>query len=330
MKKIVRLIFSAGLQASLLLTTSCEDDPPVNPKLSFAASSITVNEAEGIIEVEVVLDRPAFEDFTIDYEISNSSTAQDAETATDISPPDFLVLEDLNDYGEIEIEKGETSGLIQIEIWSDFVFEGNPETIVIKILDVDSDLIEITHDDIEITVEQEDGLIIYLDWAYTTVDMDLLLWAENGSGTLVLTEIGSARELYFGPESFILPNVLVDGDYGVSCTYYGTTVDPPSALSPMNFTLSYFPFTNGSLGTEIIREGVYDEGNLNPWLEETGTDPLLAATFTKTGGTYTNFSDILIDANTTGSRTTGAVRNLNLTKGLANRITVKEFLVSFR
>ena len=312
MKKLVGLILSAGLMGGLLLTTSCEDDPPVKPKLSFAESSITVNEADGVIEIQVVLDRPALEDFTIDYELGG--TATDNEVDPDFA--DYVVVEDENDYGEVNIAKGETVGVIQIELYSDFDFE-DAETIEISILEVDSDLIEITRDDdIEINVEQEDGLLLFLTWdeTYTDVDMDLFTWWPVVGGMEIAG--GSAAPSFSPPEFIFLHNNIDDGQYGVSCNYYEGTEEP------MNFTLSFVPYSNGAFGTEVERNGTYDLGNINPW-DVSGIDPLPAATYTKTGSNYSNFSEILIDVNVDGSRVTNTMQNLNIKKRDIKKIDIK-------
>ena len=158
------------------------------PKLSFASSEMTVKESDGTIEAQLVLDKPASKDITIDYKVSG--TAKDEVAAGNTAPSDYTIN---GTYGEVVIAKGETTGSISFELYSDSDVEAD-ETIIFAIDKVDSDEIEITRDDdITITVTQEDGLIVLLEWgknespAYTDVDMDLFLWAENSSSVLVRT-----------------------------------------------------------------------------------------------------------------------------------------------
>src|SRR6187431_1793812 len=98
-------LFLSGLVLAFfgLTISSCKDDPEpyVKPKLSFAESSMTVDEADGVIEVEVTLDKPADEDITITYELGG--TARDKVAAGTTLPYDYEII---SDYLEIEIDKG--------------------------------------------------------------------------------------------------------------------------------------------------------------------------------------------------------------------------------
>ena len=108
------------------MVVSCKDDPapPIPSKISFSVSSLIVNEADGVFEINVVLDKPALEDIKVYYEISG--TAQDEQKVTNETPPaDFYILEDVSSYGEIAIAEGETSGAVRIELFSDFFLEEN-------------------------------------------------------------------------------------------------------------------------------------------------------------------------------------------------------------
>ena len=65
--------------SSLILSSCKEDEPPTKPKLSFSEATKTINEADGKIEIKIKLDKGAFEDVTIAYELSG--TALDKVTA---------------------------------------------------------------------------------------------------------------------------------------------------------------------------------------------------------------------------------------------------------
>ncbi len=156
--------YSVLLSAFVLFTlgmiiSSCkDDDPPAKPQLSFELSELTVNEADGEIEVKVVLDKPASEDITIDFSLAG--TAVDDVSAGTTRPADYEIV---GDPGELEIAEGETTGIITVSLYTDTDFESDPEIIEISIDEVDSEDIEITrNDEITITVEQEDGLLIVL------------------------------------------------------------------------------------------------------------------------------------------------------------------------
>ncbi|MFZ6011799.1 MAG: hypothetical protein ACOYXT_15760 [Bacteroidota bacterium] len=285
--------------------SSCKDDPPpAKPKLSFAESEMTINEADGTIEIEVVLDKPASEDITVEYEVEG--TAIDKETAGTSSPYDYEIL---SDFGEIEIDKGQTTGIIEIEPFSDRDPEDD-EVIEFKITDVDSDNIELTNDDeITITLKQEDGLLVALEWGvgagevYDDVDMDLFLWQESLSttqptnyygvfGSNITSLIGSTDS----PELFFMPTALFsDGNYGLSCAYYAGTEDP------MNFQVTFVSLTGGVEGTPVVKKATYGLVNINKWDDpNTGTDLIKVLSFKKVGTTFSDFSNITVPVS--GSR----------------------------
>lgn len=283
----------------LALSISCKKDEPfVKPKMSFTAAEQTVKESDGTIQIEISLDKPTIEDFTISYTLSG--TAKDKASVATNAPYDYEVL---SGDGQIEIKKGEKTGTIEISLVSDFYLE-DEETIDIAITKVSSKNIEITRDDdMTITVQQEDGLLVVLAWGvgtgenYTDVDMDLFLWAQSGS-SLELTDFGSSAISFESPEFFFLPTAGInDGSYGVSCIYYEGTQDP------MNFQVSFIEIVNQDDAATTVKKGTYHLANINEWDNETtGTKPILAATFSKSGADFNNFTDITVLP--TGSRST--------------------------
>ncbi len=261
--------------------SSCKDDePPAKAKLSFAESSITYNEADDIIEIQVKLDKPATEDFTAEYELNG--TAQDEETATQNSPADYMIIEDLSDYGEIDIDKGETVGIIQIQLYTDFELEDD-ETIEISLIDVDSDKVELTRDDeTEITLQQEDGLIIRLSWPSATVDMDLLVRIGATTSTWEGILTGSVNGF---PEIAFIPEVIGDAAYGMSYTYYDGIADP------LDFTVAFIELDNGEIEPQanwLSFTGRYTLANINKWDDISTTQ--VVQTFERIGTSWTNFS----------------------------------------
>lgn len=301
----------AMLAAIGIWLPSCkEDEPPVPPKLSFAEKELTVKESDGEIEIELVLDKPASQTIEVKYSLGGS--AVEKVQAGNNQAYDYEIT---SDYLETEIEAGETTGIIKLNLLSDFGFEED-EVIEITIEEVDDEGIEITRDDeINITLQQEDGLIVVLAWGvqsgenYRDVDMDLFLWAEDESSNLGLTNFGALSGSTQSPEFFFLPTApLQDGNYGLSCTYYSGSVEP------MNFQVSYIKWINGSDETPITKKGTYTLANLNEWDTENGTEPVLAFTFRKVGNDFTDFSDFL-GAQASGSRT----RSFRMPAGLKKK-----------
>lgn len=301
MRKYSTLLLSAAaLSAFSLVLSSCKDDePPAKPKLSFASTTLTAKESDENLLIEIVLDKAASQEITIDFTLDGSAAEKVAAGTS--SPYDYEVV---SDYGEVTIAKGETTGTIEIDLLSDFDLEDD-ETIEIAIDKVSFEDIEITRDDeVTITVQQEDGLIAALEWGvgdgedYKTVDMDLFLWAENTSAQLTLlpqfvglsgSTITNLRASYSSPEFFFLPTALLDdGSYGVSATYYEGTQDP------MNFQLTYVPVVNGANGTIVTKKASYKLANINAWDADGAPLPLLAATFKKSGTGFTDFSEITV------------------------------------
>lgn len=316
----------AGLSMGMLLTScivlfSCkEDEPFVKPNLSFALKTLTVNEADDIIEVEVILDKAFSEDITIDYSLSGSAVEKVAAGST--SSYDYEII---SEYLEVEILKGETVGKIEIQLYSDLDIEDD-EIIDIQIESVDNDQIEITRDDrLKITMEQEDGMAVVLEWgvgaspAYTDVDMDLFFWAPSTTtGALVITNLSSTTPSFSSPEVIFLPNAILDDDtYGLSYNYYEGSKDP------MNFRVTFAELISGTfepVASRNIFNAAYTLSNINAWDEDGAPSPVLAQTFKKTGTTYSDFSAINIEA--TGSRSAtsqmpASVRKAELNKPLS-------------
>lgn len=153
MKKYAAFFLSIAILATMAFgISSCkEDEPPTPPKLSFAESSITVPEDEGVIEVEVVLDKAYSKDLTIEYDLAGTASDQhDVGTAL----ADYQVN---GDRGVVVIESGETTGIIEIQILNDGTYEES-ETIQLSIVDINTSDIELTsEDEIEITITSDDA-----------------------------------------------------------------------------------------------------------------------------------------------------------------------------
>ncbi len=281
---------------SVMLPSCKHHETPVKPKLSFTETTKTVKESDGTINITMQLDNPAPEAIDVTYELGG--TAIDKVSAGSGNAYDYEIT---SDYLECKIKKGETTGTIAVKLYSDLQIEDD-EVIEISIKSVDSDNIEITRDDeIKITIKQEDGLLVLLEWGvgtgehYADVDMDLFLWAQDNTSNLVLTSISSTTPSSTSPEYIFLPSApLKDGNYGLSCNYYSGSV------TPMNFVVSFSTLTDEVFGTPVKKLASYTLANINPWDTQNGTDPLLVETFTKSGTTWSNFSDITVPA--TGSR----------------------------
>jgi hypothetical protein len=140
--------------------SSCKDDdePFVKPKLSVATETVTISEAGGTAEVEIVLDKAAPTDITVEYSLGGTA----------VSPADYSIV---GTEGEIDIPQGQTSATIEITIVNDVVYEGN-ETIEIELQDVNSADIEITNDDEAVITITEDDSQVEVTMAVATLTVN--------------------------------------------------------------------------------------------------------------------------------------------------------------
>jgi hypothetical protein len=86
----------APLLALATMLIACGDDKDSAPKkrhLGFAVEAATFNEADGEIEIEVTLDKPALSDLSIDFSVTGG-TARDPDKA-----------EELNLFADYEIHR---------------------------------------------------------------------------------------------------------------------------------------------------------------------------------------------------------------------------------
>ncbi|MEO7989248.1 MAG: hypothetical protein ABI663_06885 [Chryseolinea sp.] len=294
------ILFLSGLILTLftLAISACSDDdePATKPKLSFSESTLTVTEgSSGTIEVEVELDKPASEDITITYELGGSAIDAVTGDANDINS-DYEIL---SDYLEVEIEKGETTGVIEIGLYSDFSWEGS-EVINISIESVNSNEVEITREDeIEIVIEQEDGIIVLLEWPRvgldSLADMDIVLRAGSSTSTLEDVISLSADEAFTGGELVFIPKAPDIAAYGLSYVYYEGT------YNRLPFKATFADLVNGSVEAAAQRqifEKTYTKANLNKWTDYNAT--LVVQTLEKSGTGFATPSQITVPAS--GSR----------------------------
>lgn len=299
MRKFSALLLSATILSAFgLFVSSCNDDePPVPPKLSFAVSSLTAKESDDNLIIELVLDKAASESITIDYSLKGTALDEVAADAASANA-DYKII---GDYGQVDIKKGETTGTIEIDLYSDGDLELTDETIEISIDEVDSDQIEITReDDITITVKQEDGLIVLLEWpapsASGQADMDIILRVGQNTTTWDGVLSGSAAGSVEGPEILFVPKAVTFPAYGLSYVYYDGTLDP------LEFTATFIDFANGTpeaVGTRESFDVTYTAANKNKWTDVSTT--IVVQTFLKTGGAFASPSAVTVPL--AGSRT---------------------------
>ncbi|RAW01387.1 variable surface lipoprotein [Pseudochryseolinea flava] len=301
MKKNLLVMGSAAILAAMpLVMASCgkdDDDPPSKAAISFEMSETTVYEDEGTIEYTIVLDKPAPEDFVLEFDITGTAT-----NLTDVNPEqepyDFEVV---GDESEIEIAEGETEAKISIKFWSDWILEEDAETIVIKLDDVNSEnnLITISGDDeLTINLVNEDGTLVGLEWVDVDddgknepVDMDLIFWAKNDESELTPIDAPPFSAPYKDNafEYVFYPDILEfeDNDYAFSYTYYKGEVDS------LLFGVYSVRFENGDYNESnnlMEASGIYETVNKNPWADSEEPTFVIAQNFEIESNIFTNFT----------------------------------------
>jgi hypothetical protein len=132
--------------------SACKDDDESSPNTaSFVNSSLSVDEGDGTVEVEVKLDRAAEQDIVVSYDIGG--TAKDRETTGASGSYDFQIS---SDRGELTIPKGEISAMINIAITQDGIFEED-ETIELELSEATNNVkVSESKNTITITIQDDE------------------------------------------------------------------------------------------------------------------------------------------------------------------------------
>lgn len=286
----------AALAVVFIFSSCKKDEPFVKPKLSLAKATMSALESDKTIDVEFMLDRSYSGDIKITYTLKGTATDK---AAAGKNPYDY---EMLGTYLEATIKAGETTGKAQIKVYSDLSFEDD-ETIILTIKNTDTEDIEITRqDEIEITLAQEDGIVVLLQWPTPSTagqaDMDIILWA--GSSISKFDGIIGASDFisFAGPELLIIPKAIEFSAYGLGYVYYDGT------LNPLDFTVTFIDFAGGVVEPKANQQEFkksYTLGNLNKWTDANTTQ--VVQTIQKTSTGFSSPSDITVPVS--GSRISG-------------------------
>ena len=276
---------------------------------SVATASITTNESDGVDEngelspvlVTVSLDNPAPENIVIEYQLAG--TALDSVTGSEEQIPGSYWDYYINGVsGELSIASGQSTGVIEIQVYTDFNYE---DTETIEVTLVATEAVEVsTNNKTTVNVEQQDGKGIQLDWTEHDgdADMDLFLFGLDENDVPVTIVAISASPGNTPPfELIFIPDLFTEGRLGLGCVYYSGTADP------LNFTVEFVDVTDGVPEEEATRDvysATYTAANKNEWDEEHGTyPPAVVQTFSIDGGIFTDISEISVPASGSRSRT---------------------------
>ncbi|MBA4053321.1 MAG: hypothetical protein C0490_01280, partial [Marivirga sp.] len=273
-----------------IVITITDDD--VKAKIAFAAATLTVDETNRNIQIQVTLDKAVPSNISVPFTLTGTAVDSVKSEADEI-PADYQIKGETGITRVLQIASGQTTGVIDIKSYSDFYLEDD-ETIIITLQA--GDQVELgTISATTITVTQEDGKAIALFWdeAYTTVDMDLFLWiGELGDP---VSEFGVASLSAFadfdGPEIVFIPDIFEDAAFGSSYTYYEGTENP------MEFEVQFVDFVDGVaevLANRDVFTASYTLANINKWDATNAPEPIIVQTFNITGGVYSAPSSITV------------------------------------
>jgi hypothetical protein len=267
----------------------------VAPKASFALTTLTVNEADGLegyLNVQINLDKAAPMDMDIEYELTGTAIDSTYGFNND-APSEYYDYYIHGESGKVTVNSGESSTNIVIQLLSDFHYEPTNETIIITLKESSSIQLG-TNKTMTITLKQQNGKVVALLWdndAYTNVDMDMFLWIGNDVNSLngiigssLNPSVTVKQELVFVPEG-----VISNAGLGLSFVYYEGTANP------LDFEVQFADYTDGvleALANRDVFEGSYTTANINKWDTNGAPNPQVEQTFEIVDGTLTNISDI--------------------------------------
>jgi hypothetical protein len=255
---------------------------------------MTVNESDGVIEVQVNLDKAPASDITYQYELGGTAydTIKGFNEEIPIRYWDYFID---GKAGEVKILAGQTSATISIQLFTDFTLEGT-ETIEMTLKEAPGQKLS-TNPKITINVEQEDGKIIFLDWEAANTDMDLILHIKqtNGEYFAIAGELWKDTE----PEALIIPNGLGDISFATSYVYYS------GGEADLNFTVSFIDLVDGvgeDEATTDVFAAKYTAANKNKY-DTSGIEWAIVQTFDTVDGVVSNISAISVPSSASRIRT---------------------------
>jgi hypothetical protein len=289
-------------ELSLMEITISNNDDKV--KASFTNTTLNVTEGDGIVEIQIPLDKAATQSSTIQYTLGGN-TAVDSITGTSSTPripADYAIV---GQSGTVSVNKDATVAKIRARIYSDFYFD--PEESFTITLTGGSGIDLGANTTLTVNILQENGTIaeLYWDESYTDVDMDMFLWLGNATNPLELWAASTFASPE-PPEQIFIPDSFNDGTLGgMSYVYWGGSADP------MEFSVLFADFIDGEVEPEAnfqIFEGSYTAANKNAWVNLDDITEI-EQTFEIQGGTFVNFSAIQTPASGSRIRTKRTLGN---------------------
>jgi hypothetical protein len=282
-----------------MVITITEDD--AQPVVSFTETTFTVNEDDGGYDLEVSLSAASGQDVTVSYSIDGNAIDSVYGYEEDI-PAQYWDYYVNGESGTVVIPAGETTAVIELRIWTDFIFEDD-EAMVFELTGATGATVTTTAAKKKATgsLGQQDGRGVELYWDDpATADLNLFMWA--GTSLANLTTINE-NTAFFGfstwpqeagddPfESVFLPTAM--GEIAPTLDAFAISVlYRTGTANPLNFELLHFDFVDGVVEDEAGWDsnlGTYTDANLNNFPQQTGplVWPKNVQTFERIDGQYT-------------------------------------------
>jgi hypothetical protein len=285
------------------IVTIKNDDAAID--VAFESQSMSVVESDRIIQVKLIATPAPTQDLTITYALSGSAVDSVSALSNEELDPDYAIIKGQGEIGKVVIKAGQTTGIINIRLYSDLLLEDtdpntlplDPESIVITATAPAG--VTMTDNTMEISLKQENGLLIALFWPDPDdgqqADMDLILRVGESTSEWLGVLAGSAAGSFESPELIFIPNVVDFPAYGLSYTYYEGTLDP------LNFEVFFIDIIDQAFepAADVLSyAATYTAANINPW--QNVSETLVVQTFEKTETGFSTPSAISVPAE--GSR----------------------------
>jgi hypothetical protein len=291
-----------------MVITITEDD--AQPVVSFTETTFAINEDDGGYDLEVSLSAASGQDVTVNYTITDGiglGHAIDSVLGYDEDiPPQYWDYYINGESGTVVIPAGETTAVIEIRVWTDFIFE-NTELMVFELSGATGATVTTTAAKKKATgtLSQQDGRGIELYWDNTNANLDLFLWGNTSlanlatiTGSTPLLGLSRWAQVSGDPvdeafEAVFLPTILGELEptidaFAVSVLYHNGTV------SPLDFEVLHFDFADGvveDVEDMDVNAGTYTLANLNDFPQAGSSAswvyPKNVQTFERVGGQYT-------------------------------------------
>ncbi len=317
---------------AMVITITSDDAQVV---ASFVNTTMTVTERDGLavdngdlvlslIKIPVQLDKAASSDLVVQYDIKLDLTDPERNDAIDsVWASQNGIPTRYYDYyvhgtkGELTIPGGSTTADIEIQVLTDFLFEDDE---FIEITLKESGSVQIgTNNKMTITLGEQDGKVILLEWHpdHTDVDMDMFLWVGADTTSLnAFLPLGITPSVTNKYEIIFLPTVFAEGGFGLSYVYYEGTANP------MEFRVSFAGFADGDLESVddwVSFEASYTPANINPWDTEAGTyPPAIVQRFVVENGVY-SYGNIQVPVSGSRVHPTDVVKPQRMKSPVARR-----------